>query len=301
MQVSRMFDWDDLKPFLAVAHFESMIAAGKVLGVSQSTVQRRLSELERRIGRKLVMRHSTGYRLTDDGVALLPLAQKIERAVSELERYLGDTAHGLDGVVRLTCPEPLVPRIAQSKLLEAFYARYPNMRVEFVTSDRYLDLCKGEADIAFRSGDTDDELVGRKIAESLWAIYASPEYIERNGKPSCIADLAGHPLVGFEATLASHRMLTWLSEIAPDARFAVRNNSVLGLVSAVRSGVGIGPLPTALGDDDRGLVRILGPIPELTRSWRILARPDFRQTPRFAAFFDFVIERHAALKEIFTG
>ena len=96
-------------------------------------------------------------------------------------------------------------------------------------------------------------------------------------------------------------MLTWLSEIAPDARFAVRNNSVLGLVSAVKSGVGIGPLPTALGDDDSGLIRILGPIPELTRSWRILARPDFRQTPRTAAFFDFVVEHHAELKRIFTG
>lgn len=301
MQVSRMFDWDDLRPFLAVGRFESMIAAGKALGISQSTVQRRISELERRIGRKLVLRHSSGYRLTDEGLALLPLAQEIERCVSELERHLQDTARGLDGVVRVTCPEPLVLRLAQSALLDTFHARHPKLRVEFVTSDRYLDLSKGEADIAFRSGDTDDELVGRKIADSLWAVYASPDYIARSGKPSCVADLGLHPLVGFEATLASHRMLTWLSEIAPDARFAVRNNSVLGLVSAVKSGVGIGPLPTALGDDDSGLIRILGPIPELTRSWRILARPDFRRTPCTAAFFDFVVEHHAQLKRIFTG
>ena len=81
----------------------------------------------------------------------------------------------------------------------------------------------------------------------------------------------------------------------------MRNNSVLGLVSAVRSGVGIGPLPTALGDADGGLVRIFGPIPELARSWRILAHPDLRHTPRIAAFFDFIVENKAALKPIFTG
>jgi DNA-binding transcriptional LysR family regulator len=301
MRVSRMFNWDDLKPLLAVSRFESMIAAGKALGISQSTVQRRLTELERQTGRKLVMRQATGYRLTPEGVALLPLAQKIERAVLELERHLEVTERELDGVVRVTCPEPLVLRIAQSKLLDTFHARHPKMRVEFVTSDRYLDLSKGDADVAFRSGDTDDELVGRKIADSLWAVYASPDYIARNGTPQSVADLARHALVGFEATQANHRMLTWLAEVAPDARFAVRNNSVLGLVSAVRSGVGIGPLPTALGDNDAGLVRILGPIPELTRSWRILAHPDVRHSPRIAAFFDFIIEHRAALKTIFTG
>lgn len=296
-----MFDWDDLKPFLAVAEHHSMIAAAKSLGLSQSTVQRRLAELERRIGRALVMRHPAGYRLTEDGLSLLPMAQKVGHAVAELQQHLDVTARDLDGVVRVTCPEPLVPRIVGSELLDAFQTRYPRLRVEFVTSDRYLDLSQGEADVAFRSGDTDDELVGRKIAESLWAIYASPDYLARHGRPATLGDLGRHALVGLESALASHRILTWLADVAPGAHFAVRNNSVLGLVSAVRSGVGIGPLPTALGDADGGLVRIFGPIPELTRSWRILAHPDLRHTPRIAAFFDFIVENKAALKAIFTG
>lgn len=296
-----MFDWDDLKPFLAVAEQRSMIAAARSLGLSQSTVQRRLADLERRIGRALVVRHPAGYRLTEDGLSLLPLAQKVARAVAELQQHLDDTARDLDGVVRVTCPEPLVPRIVGSGLLEAFQLRYPRLRVEFVTSDRYLDLSQGEADVAFRSGDTDDELVGRKIAESLWAIYASPDYLERHGRPATLGDLGRHALVGLESALASHRMLTWLADVAPGAHFAVRNNSVLGLVSAVRSGAGIGPLPTSLGDADGGLVRIFGPIPELTRGWRILAHPDLRHTRRIAAFFDFIVENKAALKAIFTG
>lgn len=58
-------------------------------------------------------------------------------------------------------------------------------------SDRYLDLSKGEADVAFRSGDTDD---GRKIADSVWAVYASEDYIARHGKPTRAEDLSQHPL-----------------------------------------------------------------------------------------------------------
>ena len=59
-----MFDWNDLRYFIAVARHGSTIAAGKALGLSQSTVHRRLGELERRIGRQLVTRHTSGYKLT---------------------------------------------------------------------------------------------------------------------------------------------------------------------------------------------------------------------------------------------
>jgi DNA-binding transcriptional LysR family regulator len=82
---------------------------------------------------------------------------------------------------------------------------------------------------------------------------------------------------------------------------AARNNSVLGLVAAVKSGVGLGPLPTALGDGEPELVRVMGPIPELTRSWRLLTHPDLRRAPRIAAFFDFIVEEREALKSILTG
>jgi len=73
-----MFDWNDLTYFLAVARHGSTIAAGKALGLSQSTVHRRLSEFERRLGHKLVTRHTTGYRLTAFGEALRPYAEQVE-------------------------------------------------------------------------------------------------------------------------------------------------------------------------------------------------------------------------------
>lgn len=296
-----MFDWNDLKYLLAIARHHSTIAAGKSLGLSQSTVHRRLVELERRIGRQLVTRHTTGYRLTEFGEQLLPHAERIEATVDDFERQVTGAARDLSGVIRVTCPEPIVYRMTQSKLIDRFHARHPKLRVEFVTSDRYLDLSKGEADVAFRSGDTDDELVGRKIADSFWAVYASRAYIERHGKPEREEDLSRHLLVGFDESLSDHRAAKWLKEVAPDAKMSARNNSVLGLVYAVKSGVGLGPLPTALGDAEQDLVRVLGPIPELARSWRLLTHTDLRRTPRISAFFDFIIEERESLKSILTG
>jgi len=296
-----MFDWDDLKCFLGIARQGSTIAAAKVLGTSQSTVQRRVAVLEQNLGRKLVARDASGYCLTEDGKRLLRCAERVEEAALEFEREALGAARDGEGVIRVTCPEPIVLRITQSKLLDRFHALHPGLRVEFVTSDRYLDLAKGEADVALRSGDTDDELVGRKVADSFWAVYASRSYLEKREAPRSVGELARHPLVAFDGTMTNHRASRWLSEVAPAATIAARNNSVLGLVYAVKAGLGLGALPTALGDAEEDLVRVLGPIPELSRSWRLLAHPDLRRTPRIDAFFSFILAEREALKTILTG
>jgi DNA-binding transcriptional LysR family regulator len=280
-----VFEWSDLRFFLAVARHGSTVAAAKALGLSQSTVQRRLAELERRIGRELVKRHANGYRLTEFGEDMLPYARHVEQAVLAFEQHKTTIERGEFGVVRVTCPEPIMYRIMQSSLLDRFHARHPGLRVEFVMSDKYLDLSKGDADVALRSGDVDDDvLVGRKIADSIWAVYASRKYIERRGRPERVEDLNRHALVGLDGSMAKHRAATWLREVAPHAELAARVNSVLGLVSAAKSGIGAAPLPTALGDAESDLVQVLGPIPELARSWRLLAHPDLRRTPRVSAF-----------------
>lgn len=297
-----MFDWNDLRYLLAVARHRSTLAASRVVGVNQSTVQRRLAEFERRIGRQLVKRHPAGYRLTDFGEELVPFAQRVEQAVLAIEQHLEAARREAVGTIRLTCPEPLVYRITQSGLLERFHARHPGLRVEFVMSDRYLDLMKGDADLALRSGDTDDdELVGRKVADSFWAVYASRTYIERHGQPHRAEDLAQHALVGFDESMAKHRAARWLAEVAPGAEMVARSNSVLGLLYSVKSGVGVAPLPTALGDAEHDLARVFGPVPELTRIWRLLVRPELRHVPRIAAFFDFIVEEIDALRPVLSG
>src|SRR5436309_3525123 len=100
--IERMFNWDDLKYLLAIARHRSTIAAGKALHLSQSTVHRRLNDLERRIGRPLVTRHTTGYRLTAFGEELQPYAERVEAAVKALERHVADATRDEAGIIRLT-------------------------------------------------------------------------------------------------------------------------------------------------------------------------------------------------------
>src|SRR6185503_11245567 len=124
--------------------------------------------------------------------------------------------------------------------------------------------------------------------DSIWAVYASRAYIERHGKPERVEDLENHLLVSLDEKMANHRVVKWLKEVAPGSRIVARNSSVVGLVYAVKSGIGLGPLPTAIADDQQELVRVLGPLPELARSWRLLTHPDLRRTPRISASFDFI-------------
>ena len=227
-----MFDWNDLKYLVAVARHQSTTAASRALGVNQSTVQRRLVELERCMGQALVHRHPSGYRLTAFGEQVLPLAQRVEQAVVALTQHVDVFRREVTGVVRMTCPEPLVYRISNSTLLERFHTRYPGLHVEFVTSDQYLDFAGGDVDVALRSGDTEDNaLIGRKVGDSLWAVYASPKYIARCGQPDRVEDLARHDWVGFDEAMAKHRAAKWLQQVTPDAHVVARNTSVLGLVN----------------------------------------------------------------------
>jgi len=298
------FNWDDLKHLLAVARHGSTLAAGRALGVDQSTVQRRLVELERRLGQALVQRQPSGYRLTEFGLGLLPHAERVEQAAIACEQHIAAALADLHGVIRVTCPEPIVLRITQSGLLERFRARHPGLEVHFVMSDKVVDLMQGEADVALRSGHEagdDGELVGRKIADSIWAVYASAAYIERHGRPERVEDLAQHALVGFDDGMAKHRIAGWLRTVAPGVALAARSHSVLGLVYSAKAGVGVAPLPIALGDAEPDLVQVIGPVAELSRAWRLLTTPALRRTPRVSAFFDFIVDEIDALRPILTG
>jgi hypothetical protein len=94
--------------------------------------------------------------------------------------------------------------------------------------------------------------------------------------------LSRHHLVGFDDTLSNHRAARWLRDVAPQAKMATRPNSVLDRIYAVKSGLGVGPLPIPFGDAEPDLVRVLGPVAELSRSWRILISGKHRAYPHFS-------------------
>ncbi|MEX2743282.1 MULTISPECIES: LysR family transcriptional regulator [Rhizobium] len=297
-----MLGWDDIRYFIAVARHGSTLSAARAMGVNQSTVHRRVAELEGRIGHGLVRRHPSGYQLTELGLALLPLAEDAEKAMIAIERQAKAYANELKGIIRLTCPEPLVSRISNSQFLSDFYELYPSLRVEFVMSDGYLDLSKGEADVALRSGEqADEKLVGRRIGDSVWAVYGSRDYVHRHGTLNGLHDIANHTIIGFEGALSNHRAAEWLRRIAPDAETAATNNSVLGVLHAVMAGLGISPLPTTIANMHETLVQLSAPVEELNRGWYLLTHPDIRKTPRIIAFFDYTVDHLNTLRPLLMG
>ena len=295
-----MFDWNDLKHFLAVARHGSTIAAAKALNVNQSTVHRRLNELEKRLGRQLVVRQPTGYRLTELGQDIVTYAEAVEAAVLTFERRLAASDIGLTGSIKLTCPEAVGVRLLQSPFIAKFNERYPSLRVDFVISDKLLNLAKGEADIAIRAtAPFDKSLFGRKIAETPWGIYATEAYIERIGAITGIADIARHSVVLLD--IERHITKTWLQSVAPEAHVAARCNSFSALLSAAKSGVGLAALPMTIGGGEPSLVCLLGPISGLTTNFYLLMHQDMKTTPRVRALFDFFIEELDIVQPILAG
>lgn len=285
-----MFDWNDLRHFLAVARGGSTLAAAKALRTSQSTVHRRLAELESRIGRKLFARRATGYSLTDVGERLLPYAERAEEAMTAFERQSQASDKDLTGIVRVTCTATVADRLTKSPLIDAFHARYPGLHVELVITHRILDLSKGEADIAIRVGKPRDEaLIGRMIMDLPRAIYASHSYVRRHGRPACPEDLAHHFVVAYDGEVANSEPARWLQSLAPRATVSARSDNWPGLVMAIKSGIALGALPVYIGDNERDLVQLFDPVPELATHLWMLMHPDMQRTPRVRAFFDFVV------------
>ena len=207
-----MYDWNDLRHFLAVAREGSTLAAAKALRVNQSTVHRHVSALERDLGCKLVERHPTGYRLTDLGKELRAYAERMDESAAALERHVASSAKGMTGCIRVTCSTAVGHRLMKSGLVDRFTERYPGLKVSLIMTERLADLSKGEADIAIRGGEPSDEsLVGKKMADVPWGIYATRSYIERYGRPRLPGDLNSHRVIRFDEGLANHRAARWLN------------------------------------------------------------------------------------------
>jgi DNA-binding transcriptional LysR family regulator len=284
----RMLAWDDLRHFLAFARAGSMQAAAKALGVNQSTVQRRIAELEERVGRQLVERHLGSYRLTLLGEELRHPAEGVEAAVAAFERHLLACDKGLTGTLRLTCGSSVAGCLRRTPLIDAFHALYPGLQVELVISDRILDLSKGEADIAIRLGEpTEEALVGRKIANASWSVYASHAYVERHGRPDNPKDLKGHLVVACDGPIANYPGALWQRSVASHVTVATRSDHWQGLMLAVKTGAGLAALPHFQGDRESELLRVIDDIGLVMPYYLILHR-DMQRTPRVRAFADFV-------------
>jgi DNA-binding transcriptional LysR family regulator len=297
-----VFDWNDLKYFIAIARSGSTLAAARTLRLSQSTVHRRIEELEKQLGGQLVTRHPTGYRLTELGEKLRSYAERVEQTVTDFERQASAWGKDARGTVKVTCPDEVGSRLLASGLIDKFNERYPALRVEFVMSDKNLDLAKGQADIAIRAvPPTDDTLFGRKIGNSSWAVYASKSYVKRYGGVKRLEDIDHHSVVLFDGKMRDHRSARWLQSVAPNARIAARANNMLAMQLAVKSGAGLAPMPVIIGEKDKALVRVFGPVQDITTPFFLLMHGDMKRTPRVRAFFDFMIDELPHVRPLLSG
>ncbi len=294
MQNRRSFDWDDLKPFLAVARAGSTLGAAKLLGVSQPTVQRRIAALEKSLGCQLFERHPSGYRLSASGSELCACAEQVEKAVDDFNRQAQLHDGKLCGTIRVTCPELLASRVV-TPIIGIFQRQHPDVEIELLMTDCSLDLASGEADVAVRvyengpHRERESVLIQRKVGEIPWAFYASRLYVECYGKPSAAEEMCRHSIISSDVTAFNTLATRWLQDRAPAAGVSVRSGSLLGLLAATKAGAGLALLPVGLGDRDPELVRILEPSPPVIASAYLLMHPDLRSTLRFRTFFDFCV------------
>jgi DNA-binding transcriptional LysR family regulator len=283
-------NWNDLRYFLAIARDGSAGAAAKFLGVDQTTVQRRLLALETRLGCVLVQRHATGYQLTAHGQDLLSGVANVELAVEAVRRHAEGLADESVGSIRVTCLVTIGQRIVRSGLLDIFHARHPGMRVELLMEQRVLDLSKGEADMAIRGGAPGQgALVGRKIGETPWGIFASRAFVERYGRPASPDDIERFKVIDLVDELEGLPAVRWMREHASQSSVAARCANIPSVHLALKSGAGLAPLPTVHAAADPDLVDLFGALPELNYPVFLVAHRGVRQRPRVRAFFEFCV------------
>lgn len=285
-----MLDWNDLRYFLAVARSGSTLAASRDLRVSQSTVSRRITALENQLGVELFVRRPSGYELTPRGQSVLPAARAVEASILTFADGVEAETRRIAGTVRLSTVESaanawVIPAIGMLR------DTHPEIRVEIMTSDQYVDLARGEADIAVRFGPrpTQDTLIVRHLLDMLESMYAPQQMVDRLGMPAQTADLQRFPIV--TSTDDESPLNRWLQENVPDAEVVQRASSLSSIVASVRSGLGAALLPCVMGDDTPGLVRLVPPIEELTTSAWMVTTDDARRQPHVRVVIDLVVEQ----------
>lgn len=287
-----MFDWNDLRSFLAVAETGSTLAAGRRLKVSQTTAARRVAALEEALGLSLFERRQAGYALTPVGEALLEQARAVEAAAGAFVDAAAGQSRDLRGTVRLTTLEIYAVTIL-SPVLRDLHEAYPEIRIELDTSEAVRDLASGQADVALRGSKapvTGGGLVGRRIVDDPWTLYCSRSYAASHSRPRTREELRQHVFVGGGGSVWP-RYQAWLRQYELEDAVAMHHASAVGLLAAVRDGFGLAVLPSFVADRDPELVRCLEPVSSHEDALWLMTHERLRRVPRVRAVLDFVAER----------
>lgn len=287
-------DWDDIRFFLAVARTGSTVAAARAMGVNQTTVARRISELEADLGSPLFERGRDGYRLLPGAETLLDAAARVEEEVKTFGELAAATSRGVDAL-KVTTNEPLANLIL-APAIRVFRESHPHVRIDLVIGPKQLDLARREADIALRAAPmpTDASLMGRRVGDAHWAVYCSHDYARFHGAPRTVEDLTGHVLLVLPD--ASGRRLGEISTPKALEQRATANEMVI----AVRAGLGVVSLPCVVGDPLPDFERCFVQDEPVTPVW-LIYHERLKGSPEVRAFLDCVIDHTQAARDRLRG
>jgi DNA-binding transcriptional LysR family regulator len=289
-----MFDWDDLRIFLAVSRSRHLAPAARSLGMDATTVGRRLRRLSTALQSELFEVEGGERRLTESGHALFAHAETIEStALSVLGDVAGESTQA-SGHVRLSVAEGFATWVLAPHLHE-FRDRHPDIRLDLVTASGFLNPSKREADVAVMlARPRHGRLVAAKLADYRLRLYAAHSYLAAHGPVRSIEELGRHPLTGYVPEFLYSPELDYLGEVAPGLDASLRSTSINVQHRAIASGAGIGVLPTFIGDQDPGLAVLFPEQVDIHRSFWLVTHSDMRRLARIEAVLGW-------LKEAATG
>jgi len=281
--------------FVEVVQRGSFTGAARALGLPKSTLSRRIGELETRLGARLLQRTTRSLSLTDLGAAYFERVHRIVSDLGEAEAAVLDAQSTPRGVLRLTAP-PDLGMVLLPRALPEFSQKYPEVELVLDLSGRRMDLVAEGFDVALRAGHhLDGSVIGKVIATSSTALYASPAYLEKRGVPSRLEDLTSHDCLVFGSTPErkwsfEHEGRT--DEVMVHGRVAIQDYGYLLLTTL--SGAGIAPLSDMLVGPDLHRGRLQRVLPEHTQAQETLyvVYPSRTFLPaKTRAFVDFIAER----------
>lgn len=277
--------WDLYGAFLAVMQHRSLSGASRALGVAQPTVRRQIESLEAQLGVSLFTRSPNGLLPTELARATVPHAEAIAASARAFVRAASAPADREAGTVRVTSSE-----MVGAEVLPAILARlsitHPQIQIELVLDDRNQDLLRREADVAVRMiAPTQKGLVQRRAGTIELGFFASEAYVARRGVPGKLAALSDHALIGPDRSRAMLDGLAGAGLTLGPRDFALRTDSTLAQLAAVRAGVGIGVAQLPLARAPVPLVRVLPRVRFTLEAW-VVTHEDLKGLARVRVVID---------------
>lgn len=227
--------WEDIRLFLAVAETGSLTAAGKQLRLGQSTVSRRLADLEERLGHPLFRRQASGAVLTSEGERLLEPARRMAEWAGEFGRFASSDRTAPEGLVRIAAP-PGVAVDFVAPFAGWLRTKHPGIRIEALSAIHYVDLARGEADLALRSrAPNSSDLTVLASLHCQNRVYVSQEYAAKLPKRYGFADL---DWIAWSAPFEDLPPNPQLEALIPDFRPSFTSDNFLVHERAAEAGLG---------------------------------------------------------------